>query len=68
MVGLEACEMWNLFCCAELVISSALARHESRGLHYTVDFPHLEERLRLPTIIFPCSSVKSTDRCQILYI
>lgn len=60
MVGLEACEMRNLFCCAELVISSALARHESRGLHYTVDFPHLEESKRLPTIIFPCSSVKST--------
>lgn len=60
MVGIEACEMRNLFCCAELVISSALARHESRGLHYTVDFPHLEESKRLPTIIFPCSSVKST--------
>lgn len=60
MVGLEACEMRNLFCCAKLVVSSALARHESRGLHYTVDFPHLEESKRLPTIIFPCSSVNST--------
>ncbi|RVX08825.1 L-aspartate oxidase, chloroplastic [Vitis vinifera] len=38
MVGLEACEMRNLFCCAKLVVSSALARHESRGLHYTIDF------------------------------
>lgn len=26
MVGLEACEMRNLFCCAKLVVSSALAR------------------------------------------
>ncbi|KAJ4824504.1 hypothetical protein Tsubulata_031584 [Turnera subulata] len=43
MVGLEACEMRNLFCCAKLVVSSALARHESRGLHYTIDFPHVEE-------------------------
>lgn len=60
MVGLEACEMRNLFCCAKLVVSSALARHESRGLHYTIDFPHLEESERLPTIIFPCSSVNST--------
>lgn len=60
MVGLEACEMRNLFCCAKLVVSSALARHESRGLHYTVDFPHLEESMRLPTIIFPTSPVKST--------
>ncbi|KAK0589580.1 hypothetical protein LWI29_034453 [Acer saccharum] len=60
MVGLEACEMRNLFCCAKLVVSSALARHESRGLHYTIDFPHLEESKRLPTIIFPASPVDST--------
>ncbi|KAL0540822.1 hypothetical protein IC582_020837 [Cucumis melo] len=60
MVGLEVCEMRNLFCCAKLVVSSALARQESRGLHYTIDFPHLEESKRLPTIIFPCSPTKST--------
>ncbi|KAK6155189.1 hypothetical protein DH2020_009437 [Rehmannia glutinosa] len=60
MVGLEACEMRNLFCCAKLVVSSALARHESRGLHYTVDFPHVEESMRLPTIIFPGSPVNSS--------
>ncbi|GAB4846751.1 L-aspartate oxidase 2-a, chloroplastic [Ancistrocladus abbreviatus] len=60
MVALEACEMRNLFCCAKLVVSSALSRTESRGLHYTVDFPHLEESKRLPTIIFPCSAMNST--------
>ncbi|XP_029125158.1 L-aspartate oxidase, chloroplastic isoform X2 [Cajanus cajan] len=60
MVGPEICEMRNLFCCAKLVVSSALSRHESRGLHYTIDFPHLEESKRLPTIIFPSSSVNST--------
>lgn len=60
MVGLEACEMRNFFCCAKLVVSSALARHESRGLHYTIDFPHLEESKRLPTVIFPCSSVRTS--------
>ncbi|KAI3981508.1 hypothetical protein MKX01_007435 [Papaver californicum] len=58
MVGLEAGEMRNLFCCAKLVVSSALSRHESRGLHFTIDFPHLEESKRRPTIIFPCSPVK----------
>ncbi|XP_054815519.1 L-aspartate oxidase 2-a, chloroplastic isoform X2 [Prosopis cineraria] len=58
MVGPEICEMRNLFCCAQLVVSSALSRHESRGLHYTTDFPHLEESERLPTIIFPSSLVK----------
>ncbi|KAG6488046.1 hypothetical protein ZIOFF_056804 [Zingiber officinale] len=55
MVCLEACEMKNLFCCAKLVVNSALARHESRGLHFTEDFPFLEESKRKPTIIFPTS-------------
>lgn len=59
-VGLEACEMRNLFCCAKLVVSSALARHESRGLHFTEDFPFLEESKRKPTVIFPTGSVKAT--------
>lgn len=60
MVGLEACETRNQFCCAKLVVNSALARQESRGLHYTVDFPYVEESKRLPTIIFPGSSLNST--------
>lgn len=60
MVALEACEMRNLFCCAKLVVSSALSRTESRGLHYTIDFPYLEESKRLPTIILPCSTINST--------
>lgn len=55
VVALEACEMRNLFCCAKLVVSSALARHESRGLHYTTDFPFVEESKRIPTIILPSS-------------
>lgn len=60
MVGLEVCEMRNLFCCAKLVVGSALARHESRGLHYTIDFPNVEESKRLPTVIFPCTRVNGT--------
>ncbi|XP_019186049.1 PREDICTED: L-aspartate oxidase, chloroplastic-like isoform X1 [Ipomoea nil] len=60
MVGLETCEMRNLFCCAKLVVSSALSRHESRGLHYTIDFPHVEESLRLPTVIHPSSPLNNT--------
>lgn len=60
MVALEACEMRNLFCCAKLVVSSALARHESRGLHYMIDFPHVEESKRLPTIILPGSPVNNS--------
>lgn len=64
MVGLEALEMRNLFCCAKLVVSSALARQESRGLHFTEDFPYLEESKRKPTIIFPTSSLKVTWSSQ----
>ena len=26
-----------------LIVQSALARHESRGLHYTLDFPETDE-------------------------
>lgn len=54
-VGVEVCEMRNLFCCAKLVVRSALARRESRGLHFTEDFPYLEESRRKPTVIFPAA-------------
>ncbi len=32
-------ELRNLVTCAKLIVISALRRHESRGLHYTTDFP-----------------------------
>ena len=35
----ELLEMRNVVELAELVIRSALARRESRGLHYTIDYP-----------------------------
>ncbi len=38
-VSRDLLELRNLVACAELIVRSALHRHESRGLHYSRDFP-----------------------------
>lgn len=47
----EICEMRNLLEVAHLIVRSALHRQESRGLHYTTDFPQVVESQRLPTVL-----------------
>ncbi|MFZ4764686.1 MAG: L-aspartate oxidase [Roseimicrobium sp.] len=39
----EVLELRNLVECASLIVDCAVRRHESRGLHYTMDYPALDE-------------------------
>lgn len=49
--GVEDWETWNIACVGLLVIESALMRHESRGLHYTLDYPDPVESERHDTVL-----------------
>ena len=45
-------ELRNLVTVAELIVRSAQARHESRGLHFSRDYPQLAE-VAVPTTLVP---------------
>ncbi|MBB2494814.1 L-aspartate oxidase [Aquipseudomonas ullengensis] len=51
-VSRDLIELRNLAQVAELMIESAMQRHESRGLHYTLDYPDLLPEAR-DTILAP---------------
>ena len=46
LVTPDTLELRNLAVCAELIVKSAQKRHESRGLHYTLDYPRMSKTVR----------------------
>ncbi|MFA6062210.1 MAG: L-aspartate oxidase [Gallionella sp.] len=53
-ISSDLLELRNLVTNADLIVRSALARHESRGLHYSRDYPHMLDHPQ-PTILTPAS-------------
>jgi L-aspartate oxidase len=51
-VTTDLIELRNLHQCADLIVRSALKRHESRGLHYTLDYPETDPIAR-DTVLVP---------------
>jgi L-aspartate oxidase len=51
LVTRDLLELRNIATVAELVVDCAASRHESRGLHSTIDYPATEERLAHDTVI-----------------
>ncbi len=57
-VSRDLLELRNLVDCAELIVRSALSRQESRGLHYSRDYPHTLP-VSFPTIL--CKKPQTKD-------
>ena len=51
-VSSDLLELRNLVTCAELIVKCAMYRHESRGLHYSLDYPNTAPKA-MPTVLSP---------------
>ena len=51
LVTRDLLELRNIATVAELIVSCASARRESRGLHSTIDYPDTDERLAADTVM-----------------
>jgi L-aspartate oxidase len=50
-VNADILELRNLVAVAGLIVECALRRRESRGLHFTMDYPEMDERFLKPTTL-----------------
>jgi L-aspartate oxidase len=51
-VSADLLELRNLVLTADLIVQSALSRHESRGLHFSKDYPQMLSEA-IPTVLSP---------------